>query len=109
MNRTGLLPGEQIFKTVKGDCWETPERFYTNQVPGTYIFTNQRIIFQGDGIIEKLRLNFDIPYSVISSIEPYVVVFFPTGIRVYLKNGARYRLSVRKRKECMELINRHLG
>ncbi len=108
MNRTELLPGEQILKTIKGDCWQTPNRIFTNQVPGTYIFTNQRIIFQGNGIIEKLRLNFDIPYKEISSIEPYLVVFFPTGIRVYLKNGTHYRMSVMKRKECMELINRYL-
>lgn len=106
MGKLELLPNEQILATVNGDCWETP--WILEQVPGVYIFTDQRIIFQGNGLIEKLRLKFEIPYEQICYIEPCLIVFFPTGIRVWMKNGKKYRLSVMKRKKYMELINSHL-
>lgn len=38
-----LLPGEECVKETGGDCWETPGTF-RSQVPGKYLFTNQRII-----------------------------------------------------------------
>ncbi len=106
MGKIELLPNEHILATVNGDCWETP--MVLEQVPGVYTFTDQRIIFQGNGLIEKLRLKFEIPYEQISYIEPYLVVFFPTGIRIWTKNRKQYRLSVMKRKKYMELINSHL-
>lgn len=107
MGKLELLPNEQILATVRGDCWEAPG--VLDQVPGIYTFTNQRIVFQGNGLIEKLRLNFEIPYRQIWYIEPYLVVFFPTGIRVWTKGRKQYRLSVPKRKKYMELINSQLG
>jgi len=103
-----LLPGEEIIKTASGDCWETPSMF-KSQVPGRYTFTNQRIIFEGNGIIEKLRVKFAIPYLEIKTIEPYLVVFFKTGILVWMKNGDKYRLSLRKRQEYMDLIQSHIN
>ena len=61
MGRIELLQNEHILATVNGDCWETP--MVLEQVPGVYTFTDQRIIFQGNGLIEKLRLKFEIPYE----------------------------------------------
>lgn len=107
MGKPELLPKEQILATVKGDCWEAPG--ILEQVPGVYTFTDRRIIFQGNGLIEKLRLNFEIPYEQIWYIESYLVVFFPTGIRVWTKSRKQYRLSVPRRKKYMDLINSHLG
>lgn len=103
-----FLAGETIIATAGGDCWETPDMPTNSQVPGRYTFTNKRILFKGNGIIASLRLIFDIPYDEIASIEPYTVVFFPTGIRIWMKDGGRYRLSLRKRKQYMEIINRYL-
>ena len=38
-----LQPGEQDLKRVKGDFWGTTAT--GAQVPGTYIFTDRRILF----------------------------------------------------------------
>ena len=84
-----LLIGEEIIKETGGDCWETPGSL-KKQVPGKYIFTNRRIIFVGNGVIEKLRVKFEIPYSEIQSVTPYRVVFFSTGIFIQMKKRAVY-------------------
>lgn len=102
-----LLPGEEIIKTAKGDIWETPSTL--EQVSGTFTFTNKRIIFRGYGAIELFRLKFDILYSDIDSIEPYLVVFFRTGIRVWMKNKEKYRLSLNKRQIYMDIINTYIN
>jgi len=107
MKNFELLSGEEVIKTAKGDCWETPSMH--SQVPGQYVFTNKRMIFRGNGVIEKLRVKFEIAYSDIKSIEPYRVVFFSTGIRVWMENGDRYRLSLMKRQEYMDIINKYKG
>lgn len=101
-----LSDGEIIIKTANGDCWETPN-VSGFQTPGSYTFTNKRILFKGNGVIESLRLVFEIPYSEIQSIEPYTVLFFKTGIRIRLKNGDRYRLSLMKRRQYMDIINQY--
>lgn len=101
------LPGEKIIRKAGGDCWSTPQ-LITEQVPGQFIFTNKRIIFCGNGVIEKLRLKFEIFYTDIDDIEPYLVLFFRTGIRIYLKDGNRYRISLRKREEFMDIIKSHI-
>lgn len=108
VNDLELLTGEEIIKTTGGDCWETPWMF-KSQVPGRYTFTNQRIIFKGNGIIEKLRVKFAIPYSEIKTIEPYFVLFFKTGILVCMKNGDKYRFSLRKRQEYIDLIQSYIN
>ena len=109
MSKWEMLPDEKVMITKNGDCWGTPMTRFKNQVPGQYQFTNQRILFYGNGIIEKLRLKFEIPYDQIQAVRPFNVVFFPTGIQVDLKDGGSYRLSVMKRKECMDLIESYLG
>ena len=105
MNHFELRQGEYILKTANGDCWETPYVHF--QIPGQYTFTNQRILFRESGIFKKLCLEFELPYSEIDWIEPYLVVFFPTGIRVWMKNGDRYRLSLRGRKQYMDIIEKY--
>lgn len=109
MKNFELLPGEEIIKTAKGDCWGTPDLFRV-QTAGRYAFTNQRIIFEGNGIIEKLRLRFALPYSEIKTIQPYSVLFFIwTGIVVRMKNGDKYKLSLMKRRQYMDLIQSHIN
>lgn len=107
MKNFELLPGEEPVKETGGDCWQTPEMF-RSQVPGKYLFTNQRIIFIGNGVIEKLRVRFEIPYSEIQSVTPYRVVFFSTGILIRIKNGDSYRLSLRKRDQYIAMIQNYM-
>ena len=98
-----LQPGEQELKRIKGDFWGT--RAAGAQVPGTYIFTDRRILFRGNGLVEALRVVFSLPYSAIVSMEPYnVSLLIPTGIRVNTQEGTVYRVSVLKRKEIMAFI-----
>lgn len=75
---------------------------------GKYLFTNQRIIFVGNGVIEKLRVKFEISYSEIQSVTPYRVVFFSTGILIRMKNGDSYRLSLRKRDQYIAMIQNYM-
>lgn len=105
MSNLELRQDETIIKEAKGDCWKTPEMFSKNQTPGRYTFTNQRIIFLGNGIIEKLRIKFELPYSEIDSVKPYLVFLFPTGIKIKTKNGDCYKLSLMKRQQYMDIIN----
>ena len=102
-----LLIGEEIIKETGGDCWETPGSL-KKQDPGKYIFTNRRIIFVGKGVIEKLRVKFEIPYSEIQSVTSYRVVFFSTGIFIQMKNGDSYRLSLRKRELYISMIRNYM-
>lgn len=94
----------------KGNRWRLlgDSRLFKKQVPGKYIFTNRRIIFVGNGVIEKLRVKFEIPYSEIQSVTPYRVVFFSTGIFIQMKNGDSYRLSLRKRELYISMIRNYM-
>lgn len=98
-----LQEGETVLRKVKGDCYQTPLLAITKQVSGTISFTDRRILFRGIGIVEAARLCFAIPYEDITALELCRVFVFPFGIRIRTTDGT-YRISVRKRKEIMELI-----
>lgn len=97
-----LQDGEQVEKEFKGDYWEKSLCFYS-QNRGNYWITNQRIVFRGG-----FGTTLDIPYTDIASVSLCKVgpllQFMPTGIKVSLKNGKTYKLSVLKRKSIIELI-----
>lgn len=101
-----LHEGEQVEKEIKGDYWEKTFCMYS-QKSGKYWFTNERIIFRG-GFVAAL----DLPYSEIESVSLCKVgpllQFLPTGIKVSMKDGKNYKLSVLKRKEILELIQSRL-
>lgn len=104
-----LAPEETELKKVKGDCWRTPDFSGNRQVPGQYTFTNQRILFRGNGLIEKLRITFAIAYEDISTIRPFNInLFIHTGIQIELKNGSIYKLSVMKRDQVVSLIHEQM-
>lgn len=102
-----LHEGETIIKEVKGDYWEKLFLFMYSQKRGKYWFTSERIIFRG-GIIAGL----DLPYAEIAEISKCnvgpAIHFIPTGIKVTMKDGKQYRLSVLGRKEIMEIIQSKL-
>lgn len=104
-----LEPQETELKKVKGDCWRTPGSSGNRQVPGQYTFTDRRILFRGNGLIEKLRITFAIAYEDISTIKPFNInLFIHTGIQIELKNGGIYKLSMMKRDEIMALIHEQM-
>lgn len=97
-----LHEGESIEKEIKGDYWERTLCFYS-QKTGKYWFTNERIIFRG-GFVAAL----DLPYAKIESaslcnVGPFIP-FLPTGIKVSMKSGKTYKLSVLKRKDILAFI-----
>ncbi len=105
-----LEPQETELRRSKGDCWKTPSSVGSRQVPGQYTFTDRRILFRGNGLIEKLRLTFSIPYGDIAAVKPFSInLFIRTGIQVELKNGGVYKLSVMKRDEIMALIQAQMA
>jgi hypothetical protein len=105
-----LLPNETIVKESKGDCWYAPGMFSSKQIPGKYIFTNQRIIFQGSGLIAALRLNFELYYKDILEMKPCIIgLFIPTGIKIKDKESKKYKFSIMKRNSIMELIRSYMN
>ena len=102
-----LEENEQILETARGDFWRFSLIENMNQVSGKFIFTNKRINFTSIGLIKVI---FDIPYENIEYIEPFRVVFFNTGIRVFEKDKTSgCRLSVRKRDKYINLINNQIA
>lgn len=100
-----LEPQETELRRSKGDCWKTPGSVGSRQTPGQYTFTDRRILFRGNGLVEKLRLTFSIPYRDIAAVKPFSInLFIRTGIQVELKSGGVYKLSVMKRDQVMALI-----
>lgn len=105
-----LAPEETELRKVKGDCWRAPGFSGNRQVPGQYTFTDQRILFRGNGLIEKLRITFAIAYEDISAVKPFNInLFIHTGIQIELKNGSIYKFSMMKRDEIMALIHEQMG
>lgn len=99
-----LAPDETELRRVKGDCWGTPGHT-GRQISGTYIFTDRRVLFQGGGLIASLRPAFSLPYGAITRVETCTVgLFIPTGLRLFVKEGGFYTISVMKRREIAELI-----
>ena len=95
-----LHEGEVVESEVKGDYWE--------KTLCMYWFTNQRILFRG-GFTASL----DLPYEEIDdvrtcSVGPFIP-FMPTGVKVTMKNGKSYKLSVLGRKKIAEYIQSKLS
>lgn len=97
-----LHEGETVEKQIKGDYWERTLCFYS-QKTGQYWFTNERIIFRG-GFVAAI----DLPYKEIEAVKKCnvgpLLQFLPTGVKVTMKDGKSYKLSVLGRKSIIELI-----
>lgn len=88
---------------IKGDYWEKVLFMYS-QKRGKIFITNQRI-----HVRVGFATEFDIEMKDIAEIKKCnVSLFIPTGIDVRLKNGKTHRLSVLKRDERMETIQRFI-
>ncbi|MBS6954168.1 MAG: PH domain-containing protein [Enterocloster asparagiformis] len=101
-----LSEGEIVESEVKGDYWEKTFCMYS-QKSGKYWLTNKRILFRG-GFAASL----DLPYEEIDEVRtcnvgPFIQ-FMPTGIKVIMKNGKGYKLSVLGRRKIAEYIQSKL-
>ena len=103
-----LVPGEEELRRVKGDCWGAPGRT-GRQVSGTFIFTDRRLLFQGGGLIASLRPAFSLPYSEVTRVENCTVgLFIPSGLRLFVRSGGFYTISVMKRGEIADFIRERI-
>lgn len=97
-----LAEGEAVEKEFSSDYWEK-FLFMYSQKRGRYYFTNQRIVFTYFG-----QVLLDLPYAEMESAVACnvgaLIKFVPTGIKVTMKDGKQYDLSVTKRKENLEFI-----
>lgn len=104
-----LRPGEEKWAETKGDSWESPETI-KGQISGKFYFTNQRVIFKGGGLIAKLRHEYEFKIAEIASIKKFSVSFIiPTGIKVTMKDGGKYKISVLGRGKYFTKLNELIG
>lgn len=106
-NFEDLQDGEELLYTVKGDTWKIPVMTISRQISGKFFFTDRRIAFRTWGV-GKGNAAYDVDYKDVDTISTYNINFFiPTGIKITLKNGDLYKISVMKRKKYIELINKY--
>lgn len=103
-----LQDGETVLKEVSGDYWKKGFFLTYSQKTGRYCFTSQRILFKG-GLTEELNL----PYSEISEVKTCnvgpLIPFLPTGVKVTMRDGKEYKLSLLSRKKYVEMIQSQIG
>ncbi|MBQ9767129.1 MAG: PH domain-containing protein [Lachnospiraceae bacterium] len=97
-----LQEGEEVLREFASDYWEK-FLFMYSQKRGRYYMTNRRVIFVYFGDVML-----DLPYAEMESAVlcnvGALIKFVPTGIKVTMKDGNTYDLSVVKRKEIHEII-----
>lgn len=104
-----LRNGEEIIEEKKGDTWKTPEMPYRKQISGRFYFTNQRVAFRTWGPFQSSAA-YDIEYKDIAELNKFSINFFiKTGIKIIMKDGLVYKISVMKRNKYIEIITRYLG
>ena len=105
-----LLPEEKPLLRTAARCWKIPDVFSRGQVPGQVVFTDQRILFCSNGLIEALRIAFALPYADLASVQPCTVgIFMPTGILLERKDGKEYRLSMSDRKRFLSFLEARIS
>lgn len=102
-----LRDGEQVLAETKGDYWWKLFLFLYSQESGRITLTDQRILFQGT-VLSSLMHSLDLTYRDIASVRKCwigpIVPFLPTGIKIRMKNGKSYELSVLKRQKYIDII-----
>lgn len=99
-----LQAGETVLKEIRGDYWEKLFLFLYSQKIGQYWFTSERIVFRGE-FVADLNLSYKEIQEVKACAVGPAIPFIPTGIKVTMKDGKSYKLSVLRRKKIMELIS----
>lgn len=102
-----LQAGETILSEMSGDYWEKLFLCLYDQKRGHIWITNQRIIFRG-GLIAALDLDMKEIDSVSTcNVGPFIP-FLPTGVKVTMKDGKVYKLSVMGRAKAVEAIQQQI-
>lgn len=97
-----LREGEVLLSEFRGDYWEKFLVILSTQVRGQYWITNQRIKFHG------FATDLELEMKDIESVQPCLIggliPFIPTGIKVRMKDGKSYTLSVLARSKHIQMI-----
>ncbi len=109
MNETidflALLPDESVLRRTKGACWGMPGHS-GRKLAGEITVTDRRIIFEGQGSVAAWRPAFSLPYGEISDAETCTVGFLsPTGLRLFVRQGGYYEISLKNRGELLSLLD----
>lgn len=103
----GLREGENVIEQMKGDYWEKQFLCFYSQSRGKYWLTSERILYKGGW-----GTNLELPYSDIAEVKKCMVgpfiPFLPTGVKVTLKDGKSYKLSLMGRGKYIEFIQKQL-
>lgn len=103
---TELQEGETVIAQEAGDEWEYLFNIIGVQHRGRYFFTEKRIIFYYCGSKDWDLYYSDIESAELCNVGP-LIRFVPCGIKITTKAAEKYYLSVMKRKEYLELIEKH--
>ena len=101
--------GETVFaEKVAVDCWKTPGQAVGRQVSGKGYFTDKRIVFLASGLIGTAGASWEIQMKDIQSVKTCMTPpFFPFGVLIETKDGAKYKLGILKRNKYVEWIMQH--
>lgn len=102
---------EQVFaERVSADCWNMPQVIGSRQIAGKVYFTDQRVVFLASGLIGTKSVSWEIEMRDIAKSEKCTTPpFFPFGIRITMKNGDKYKLSILKRNKYADWISQHIS
>lgn len=104
-----LRPGEVVLEEIKADYWEVGFAGMDKQIPGSYVFTNQRVHFLGGFFGHEVDIFFaDITEISTCNVGPGPVKIIPTGIRLADRSGKKHIVSVMKRQKYIDLIKANL-
>lgn len=108
MQEFKLKEEEQIIETVKCDYWENSFLFIYEKVNGEIIITNQRIIFMMTVLTkryERVELNIENISTVEKCNVGSVLPLNPTGIKIGLNNGRKYKFSSIRNGKIIDIIS----
>lgn len=95
---------------VSGDCWKSPKQALSTQVSGKFYFTDQRIAFLASGLIGTAGVSWEIEFKDMLSVKKCMTPpFFPFGILIEMKDGAKYKLGIFKRNKYVDYISQHIS
>ncbi len=104
-----LQENEVVFmEDIYVDIWYSPQHMKMDKVPTKATFTNQRVFFV-KGKLAFLFKDFEIDLNEVVEIKKCWVLFLPFGIRLKMKTGNDYVLSVMKRQKYIDWMQQYIN
>ena len=102
---------ETVFaEKVSADSWKSPKQVIGRQISGKTYFTDQRIVFLASGLVGTAGVSWEIEMKDIQSVKTCMTPpFFPFGVLIETKDGAKYKLGILKRNKYVEWIMQHIS